>query len=129
MERKLADLAEGKLPVTAGGDDAVLPLKPFAGRNFLDAVDERPGAGNVVECEIAIEAFGAEATRNFWMDEEGFKLGAEVEVLTNARVVKGLDAHAIAGEDEAFLRLVPEGDGEHAAEALEAGGVPLEKGF
>ena len=117
-------MAKGKLPVAAGGDGAVLPLEPFAGRNFLDAIDESPGTGNVVEREIAIETFRAEATRNFWMNKKGLEFGTEVEIFADARVVEGLDAHTVACENEAFLRLVPEGDGEHAAEPFEAGGVP-----
>jgi hypothetical protein len=43
--------------------------------------------------------------------------------------VEGLDAHAIAGQDEPALGLGPEGDGEHAAEFLEAAEIPLEEGF
>jgi hypothetical protein len=43
--------------------------------------------------------------------------------------VEGLDAHAIASEDEAVFRFAPEGKGEHPTEPFEGGGVPFEEGM
>ncbi len=66
--------------------------------------------------------------RNVGMLQDGFQLAAEIDVVAVAEVIERLDAHAIAGEQEAFTRLGPDGHCEHAAHPGKAVGVPLQEG-
>jgi hypothetical protein len=116
-----------EMPVGGGGDFSVLPGEPFSGRKFLDAVDQSPGAGNVVEGEVSVEAVEGKPARDLGMDEDAFKFGGEQEVSVAMGEVEGLDAEAIAGEDEALGGFCPEADGEHAAEAGETFDIPLQE--
>ncbi len=50
---------------------------------------------------------------------KGGDLGREHEMGPGARVIQRLDAEPVAGEKEAALAGVPEGEGEHAAEPME----------
>ena len=61
------------------------------------------------------------------MHEDGFQFGAEEQIALVARNVEGLDPHSIAREHEPSGRLIPQRHREHAAQPIEAGGVPFEK--
>jgi hypothetical protein len=117
----------GKMPVGGGGEFAVLPGEPFSGREFLDAVDESPRAGDVVEGEVSVESVEGKPARDLGMDEDAFEFGGEEQVSVAMGEVEGLDAEAVAGEDEALGGFCPKADGEHAAEAGETFDIPLEK--
>ncbi len=125
MERGLG--VETKLPPGMAVDVAVAPLEKFAGQQLLDALDQSVRSGDVVEREEVGEAVEIQAARDLGVEENGLQLGAEVEVAAAVEEVEGLDAHAVAGEDEALSLGVPEGDGEHAAETREDFDVPLEE--
>ena len=107
---------EAELPPGVAIDVAITPFEKFAGKEFLKAFDQGVGSWDIVEGEEVGEAIEVEAARDFGVEEDGLKLGAEVEVAATVEEVKGLDAHAVAGEDEALSFGVPESDGEHAAE-------------
>ena len=74
---QLRGLVERQLPVSLGANLAVPPLEPVAGRELFDALDQRPGAGNVVQRKVAIQAGEAQAAVDFRMDENGLQLRAE----------------------------------------------------
>ena len=57
--------------------------------------------------------------------EDGLDLGGEDEAVADAGVVKRLHAEAIAREEEAAAGRVPDREGEHAAQPLDAGIAPL----
>ena len=59
------------------------------------------------------------------MHQERLRLGGEEQRPRQARVVERLLPEAVAGEQEPSPRAVPEREGEHALEALEAGGPLL----
>ena len=127
LESEIVARLEFQAPISVCAYFPFAPLEPLAGRKLLDAFDQRIGAGNVVEREVVIEALEIQAPLDFGMLEDGLELGAEIEVAAAAAKVERLDAHAVAGEQQAFLGGLPEGQREHAAEALEAGGVPLQQ--
>ena len=54
-----------------------------------------------------------------------FTSEAQIEHAVDRRVVERLDAEPVAGAEERLLALVPEREGEHAAQALDAGVAPL----
>ena len=51
-----------------------------------------------------------------------------MNVAALAREIQRLDAHAIARQHQALLRLAPDGQRKHAAHAAKAVGVPFQKG-
>src|ERR1700730_8575439 len=94
--------AKRQSPVGARRNLAVGPVEPISRRKLLDAVNQRPGGGNVVQREIAIETLQAEAAINLRVDEQRLELGAEEEVFTETRDVERFDSHAVAGQNQAF---------------------------
>jgi len=59
------------------------------------------------------------------VSEDRFEFGAEKEAaIVEQGVVQGFDAEAVAGEEEGFAVAIPEGKGEHAAEAVDATFAP-----
>ncbi len=119
---------EVEFPVGLLVDASAPPFHPLAGRQLLDTFHHGVRTGNVVEREIVMQARAADVTVEFGVQQDGLHLGAEVEVATAMRDVERLDAHAVADEHQAALRLGPEGGGEHAAQARERVGVPFEEG-
>ena len=63
------------------------------------------------------------------MREERFQFGAEHDITAGAADIEGFDAHAVAAKNQAFFAIEPDGQGEHASEAGETRGVPLQEGF
>ena len=63
------------------------------------------------------------------MREDALQFGAEIDFAVLLVVVERLDAHAVAGQHQAALRLHPDGDGEHAAQAGERCISPVQKGL
>src|SRR5580704_13907016 len=66
---------------------------------------------------------------NFGMNEEGFELGAEVELLTNMCDIEWLDSDTIACQHQAAGRVRPDSNREHSPQLFEARGIPLHKGM
>ncbi len=128
FEREILIHAKGQSPVRAGGNFAVNPFQPFAGRKFFDAFDERPRAGHVIQRKVAIEALQTEAAVDFRVDKDALQLRTEEKIFTLAGDVQGFDTHAVAGEDQASRGFLPEGNREHAAELRETIFIPLHKG-
>ena len=59
------------------------------------------------------------------MSEDAFQFRPEEYLAIMQRVIKRLDAHAVAGQDQATPRLLPDRNREHAAEAGKAGIAPM----
>ena len=127
IEAAMSGLCLGKGPEGFRPHLAVLPLDPRSRQHLTYAFDHGPGCGNVVEREVAIERGQAEAALNFGMDEDGLQLGAEVEVVAAMCDVERLDADAVPGQNQPPVGVGPDGDGEHAAQPLEARGVPFQE--
>ncbi len=59
------------------------------------------------------------------MGEQRFEFGAEEEgAVVEQGVEQRLDAEAVAGQEQGFAVAVPQGEGEHAAEAVDAALAP-----
>ena len=61
------------------------------------------------------------------MHEDGLQFRSEIKIFAAPRKVKRFDAHAIASQHQPSGGLRPKRDGEHAAQALKAMGIPLEE--
>ncbi len=105
----------------------------MAGHQFANAAEESTLLADVAEGEVLGEQRSFELGRNGGMLEEGFHFAGEGESAAVPEVVEGLFAEAIAGAEEFAGVLIPDGEGEHAAEALDAIGavlfVGVENGF
>jgi hypothetical protein len=115
------------LPVSLLVDATVLPLKPKAWRQFLNAFDQRPRRRDVVHGQKAIQTFQAELPLYLWMNQNAFQFGREEEVLSSFGYVKRLDSYAITGEHQPLPGVTPYGGSEHAAQAGETVCVPFKK--
>jgi len=93
-----------------------------------DVLEERLVGEDVLEGKVFQKGFEVEFARDGAVGEDGFLLRAEEEGVSGEDVVERFDAVTVAGEEERGARLVPEGEGEHAVEALDAGGAPLDIG-
>src|SRR5581483_9204175 len=131
---RLIGLAETEVPVARDLDAPVLPLQSVAGEQSLDALKEGRFAGGravggiirerrVVQLRFAGKGF-----------EQGLDLRSEVEgAVCVKRVIKRLDAEAVAGQQQAALWAIPDGEGEHTAQEFDRAAavffVEMEDGF
>jgi hypothetical protein len=91
---------------------AALPDEQVAGRELADVPKDRERRGDGVEGEEALEGVEVDLPAG-----KRPQLGRELEVASAGAVVEGLDPEAIAREHEAAPSRIPQGDGEHAAQA------------
>ena len=63
------------------------------------------------------------------MDEDRLQFGTKEQIFSILRQVEGLDAHAIASQNQPPGGLAPQRDGEHAAHAGKAGRIPRQEGM
>src|SRR5271168_1569256 len=61
------------------------------------------------------------------MNENALQFRRKEEVVAAFSDIERLDADAVAGEHQPLPGIAPDGSREHAAQPLEASGVPLEK--
>src|SRR5215218_3612366 len=117
---------EVDLPVPAHFDGAVSNAQNVAGKELVDALEQRLAGKAELKAEVVLEPvqIGLDLG-NKW--EQGLDLGREVENAVRDCVVERLDAEAIARHDERARVLVPERQGKHAPEAVEARFSPLTK--
>src|SRR5262249_35229597 len=62
------------------------------------------------------------------MNEKGFQLGPKVDIRTTLMNIERFDAYPIASKNEAASPLIPDGEGEHAAQTGKRGSIPLQEG-
>src|SRR5262249_16769726 len=98
---------------------ALLDDQARSGRQGADAGKEGARAGHVLRGEIRRQLPLVERARTAGMLEQRFDLGGEREVASAARVVEGLHAGAVAGQDQAAPADIEDGDREHAVQILE----------
>ena len=91
----------------------------------MDAAIDGVRRRNVEQREIGVERLGAPFTRNVGILEQGLDLGPEDDPARHRGVVERLDAEPVAREQEPPRVRVPDREGEHAAEAVDAVLAPL----
>ena len=112
-------------PVLEGTRESGLPVgldahvvgpvgdEDVAGRDAVDAVEERVGRRDVPERQVVGDRLLAKLARNVGMREHGLQLRAEDQPLAIAVVVEGLLAEAIADERQPPATLVEDRRSEH----------------
>ena len=80
---------------------------------------------NVAKGKVFLDGAGVDIALEAAVSEQGFQFGSEQEsAVFEQGIEQRLDAEAIAGEKQGFAVAVPEGEREHAAEAVDARGTP-----
>ena len=117
----------GDVPIAPNLEFAVFDQHRMAGRQLFDALEERLVADAVLEHEIFGESRGI--GRDFRQErQERLRFGGEHHLRADHRVIKRLDAEAIARAEKALRLRVPQGKGEHAAQLLQALDAPARIG-
>src|SRR5204863_9400180 len=99
---------------------AVLEDQQMSRQQFVDAADERVGAGGVP----GAQDLGKDVDVGFRFDqlagEKRFYLRSEEQRVSRARPVQRLDAEPIPHEQEPSSWCVPDRKGEHAPKSMDA---------
>ena len=104
------------------GENAVFPDQEVPGAELSRALDDRVRSLHVVGEQVGDEPGLARSTRDRGMRHQRRELGREGDASAGELgVVERLDAGAIAREDEAAPRVVPEREREHSVQHGEAG--------
>ena len=77
IQSPVARIFKWQLPITVLASFSVAPFEPVSGRELFDSFHERPGARDVIQGQVAIEAGEAEPAGEFGMDEKSLELRAE----------------------------------------------------
>ena len=96
------------------------------GSQLEDALEERFGKGAELEAQVLLECLMVELARVVRMLEDALDLGSEDEAAVLLRVVERLDAEEIAGAEQLARIAVPDGEREHAAQAVEHAFAPCQ---
>ena len=100
-------------------------LEPVARQQLVHAAVDGARRRDVAELQVLAERVGIDLGVPRLEGAQRLQLRAEPEVVAVPRVVEGLHAHAVAQQHQAALALVPDGDGEHADEAVDRRHAPL----
>ena len=95
------------------------------GRQFFGLLEDGAWFGYIAEGEVFLDGTGVDITLESTMGEQRLEFGPEEEsAVVQTGVVKRLDPEAVAGEKQRFAVAVPEGEGEHAAKAVDTRCAP-----
>ena len=125
LARGIAVAGERQIPVAAHRHAAALGHQQMRRRQLEDPRVHRLRRRHVLKRKVGVERFGAPAARHVGILEQRFDLGAEGDARGGRAVIERLDAEPIADEEQPALRLVPQREGEHAAEAIDRAVAPL----
>jgi len=97
-----------------------------AGGEFAQAYVIAHEVGHHVQNLLGISG-KVDAARHGGVGKDALEFRTKTDVAVLDVVVERLDAHAVAGQQQATLGLNPDGDGKHATKALEAGWPPMQE--
>lgn len=97
----------------------------MAGRQGADAAIDGVGFRDAAQQQEADEGSGVGSGVGVEVGAQGLDLGGEGESAGVVAVVEGFDAVGVAGQPQGALGGVPEGEGVHAAQALEQVFAPV----
>ena len=118
---------EADIPVFARlADRLAAAQQQGVGRGqFFGLLEDGARLGDVAEGEVFLDGAGVDFALEAAVGEQRLEFGAEKEgAIVEQGVEQRLDAEAVAGEKQGFAVAVPEGEGEHAAEAVDAALAP-----
>ena len=116
---------ERQIPVLRHAYLTALRHEHVARRQFVDRPVDRQRRRNIEKGEIGVERLGAPVTWHRRVDQQRLDLRPEHEAVVEQGIVQGLDAYAIAREDQPALPRVPDCEGEHPAQPIHEVDAPL----
>src|SRR6185436_17924373 len=90
-----------------------------------DALEDAAVGGDGRVGEVVVESAQVHLAGRRGILENGLHLTGEEEALPGLPIEERLLAEAVAGHEHRSVAAVPDGEGEHAPEALDAGGPVL----
>ena len=114
----------GEIPERARLKAARAEPGALAGQQAADAPVDRPRGGHGEPREVVGDGDGIDLARGEAGRQQGVQLRGEQQPAAVLADVERLDAQRVAGEEEALLRAVPDGEGEHAPQPRQAGLAP-----
>ena len=109
-----------RAPIAARGDGAVsVHGHAMCGRQLEDAFEERFGQRAELEAQVLLKCFAVKLARVGWVLKDALDFGREDELPVLLRVIERLDAKEIARAEQLACFAVPNGEREHAAQAIE----------
>ncbi len=123
-----ADVAvarELQIPVRANRHVPALGDEQMRRRQLRNRAIDRVRAGHVGQREVRVERVRAPCARHVGILEDGLDLRSEGDAGRGHRVVERLHAEPIAHEQQPAVRLVPQREREHPAEAIHRAVAPL----
>src|ERR1700722_10017258 len=114
-------IRDGQVPVTLDFDLAMrVYFHPVTGHQLADSSVEGFFAGKISESEVLGEDGTTEPCIDSGVRENRFNFRAEDQTFGAELIVERLDAQTIAREEDSLAASVPDGEGEHAAQVLNA---------
>ncbi len=114
--RAIVGLVEANVPIFLVANLPLLDDEHVAGKEFFDSFENRGGRGHVTEGEIFFQRAHVHAARHVLIFEDGFQLRSEDKPVRLAADVHRLFAEAVARDDQALARHVPDRHAEHPAQ-------------
>src|SRR5262249_37124046 len=105
-------------------DPAVCHEEDRPRRQLADAAEHRGRSGDELVAQVVVQGLDVHLAGDVGVLEDRLDLGAEQEAVGALGVVERLDPDAVAGQEELAGPAVPQGEGEEAAEALDAPWAP-----
>jgi hypothetical protein len=118
-------LAVGRRPVAPLGELARAPRRRAPGRELADAAEERARTRHVAIRKVVPDGREVHLGTRAGQRQQRLDLGSEVQVLALLQQEERLLAEAVAREEEHAAARVPDGEGEHAAQALHHALAPV----
>ena len=107
-----------RLPVAPDGEPAAVEDGVRGRRELVDLGEGGEPGGDVAEAQVEIERLFVELAGNCRIAEERLDLAPEGQPVLAEVVVERLLPQPVAGEEDAAVLPVPDGEGEHPAQAL-----------
>ena len=117
-------IGRGQVPVTADAQAPVLHQQPVRGRQALGLAVHGVRGGHVFVGQVTHDGLRIEGELQPRHGGQAVELRAEEQAALLQGVEEGLFAEAVTGAEQTAAGSIPEGEGEHAVEALEAVRAP-----
>jgi hypothetical protein len=117
-------LPDGRIPVFFGANALGGDHHPMSRRDGLDPPEERAGAERVPAEQVVGEALQVEVRLDPRQGEDRLDLGREGQRVGRPGDEQRLDPQPVPGQEERGRQVVPDGEGEHAVQPVQAPGAP-----
>ena len=114
----------GDLVEALDGGLAVLEHHEMTGRHLVDVLEHGLRVVHVLEAQVLRKGLAVQLLLETRVRQEGLDLAAPDQTIALMLIVQRLDTEDVARKHQLLFLSVPNGDGEHAAQALEHARAP-----